>query len=230
MTTTVATVATEVQRRLRISTPGGSEPATATVADYIRLGFKHLIGLLPPIQETNTTLSISTGEVLSASVTANRVFFVSTDEKLLVPGQEWNKSGNTLYFHRSVGNSADRISVWHTALFTIVTGTEATVNTTCIFGLDWLEELATLYAEMLALGELARNSGSASGPQHGAQYRAVEATYQEAFKQAKSLYEQWYAEKRDALQLRLASGDTPMVPNRLSALINRSEIRGIGRP
>lgn len=230
MTSTVATMATEVQRRLRIGTPGGSEPATATVADYIRLAFKHLIGILPPVVETNTTLAISTGEVLTAAVTANRVFFVATFDKLLVPGQEWNKSGNTLYFHRSVGNSGDPISVWHTALFTIVTGTEATVNTTCIFGLDWLEELATLYAEMLALGELARNSGSASGPQHGAQYRATEQTYNLTFTQAKSIYEQWYAEKRDALGLRLASGDTPMVPNRLASLVNRSEIRSIWRP
>ena len=226
MTSTIATIAAEVQRRLRFTTPGTTDPSVAEVSDYLRLGFKHLLGVLPVIQETsNATLAISTAEQLTVPITSERVFYVASISKMLIRGSEWNKIGNTIYLHRSVANVGEAISGWHTTATLITTGSTTTVENNAIFGYDWLEEPATLYAEMMALGEMARNAGSASGTEHGAQYRAVEATYNKAVADRQAVYNQWVADMDRALAARLSMGDTPMVPNRISGMSNLSEIR-----
>jgi hypothetical protein len=204
MASTIATLLVEVESRLNL-TNAGAEPSDNQISDFLRLAFKELIGVLHPVQHTTLTL----GNTHTAALTHDRLFFVSRDGLPLYPW-EFTTSGANVKVASTAANRGDTIEVWYFAAPTITTGSTTTVETSCIFGDDWLEELAVLRAMMPVCDRLSSLSPSNSGPDYLVMKRTIGEDYDRIFNQHKATWYQWFSMKNMELQARQMNGPDPV--------------------
>lgn len=204
MTSTIATLATEVENRLNL-THSGAEPSVALLSDFLRLAFKDVIGVLPPVLHTTLTL----GNDYSAALTHDRLWFVSASGVPLFPW-EFETSGANVVVQNTAAERDDTIQVWYSVAPTITTGSTATVDTSCIFGDDWLEELAVKKASMEAAMRLSGVSPSNSGPDYLVLHRTLGEDYDRAFAAHRAEWDRWERQKNMQLQARQMNGPDPV--------------------
>jgi hypothetical protein len=216
MTSTIATLATEVENRLNL-THDGAEPTVAMLSDFLRLAFKDIIGVLPLVQHTTLTV----GNAYSAALTHDRLWFVSASGIPLFPW-EFQTSGANVVVQSTAAERGDTIQVWYSLAPSITTGSEATVDTDCIFGNDWLEELAVIKAAMEAAMRLSGVSPSNSGPDYGVLFRTLGEQYDRIFAAHRAEWDRWERTKNMELQARQMNGPEPRRYSRHVGFINNS--------
>ena len=221
MTSTIATLATQAETRLKIASAGtGAEPSTAQMSDFLRLAFKDLIGVLPPILQTTLTVAGSN----KAALTHNEAFYCAVNG-LLLAGWEWGSEGQFIRVQPSAANRNDTLTVWYTAPITITTGSTTTVDTTCIFGNDWLEELAVIKAMLDASQRMSNVSASGGGDLHASWYRVLQDQYDRLFNAHNNRYGDWRQRMEADLVSRLQNGPEPRVESKHAGFRNRSGVR-----
>jgi hypothetical protein len=204
MTSTIATLATEVENRLNM-THAGAEPTVAMLSDFLRLSFKDVMGVLPPVVHTTLTL----GNAYSAALTHDRLFFVSASGVPLFPW-EFSSSGANVQVQSTAADRAETIQVWYYVAPTITTGSTTTVETSCIFGDDWLEELAVIKASMEACLRQSALSASNSPTDYTVLYRTLGEQYDRIFAAHRATWDQWFGQKNMELQARSMNGPDPV--------------------
>lgn len=219
MTSTIATLANEVESRLNM-TNTGAEPSDVQISDFLRLAFKDLIGVLHPIRHTTLTV----GNTYSAALVHDRLYFVSANGVPLFPW-EFSSSGATVVVQDTAANRADTLQVWYFVAPEIVTGTTATVDTTCIFGHDWLEELAVIKAAMEACLRQASLAASQSPSDYHAMYRTLGEQYDRVFSAHRQTWDLWNQQKNMELQARSLNGPDPVRYSGHVGFVNRSKRR-----
>jgi hypothetical protein len=216
MASTIATLLAEVESRLNL-TNAGAEPSDNQISDFLRLAFKELIGVLHPV--THTTLTL--GNTHTAALAHDRLFFVSRDGLPLYPW-EFTTSGANVKVASTAANRGDTIEVWYFAAPSIVTGTTTSVETSCIFGDDWLEELAVVKASMEAALRQQNLSMSNSGMDYGVLYRQLGEQYDRLFAAHRQTWDMWYQQKNTELQARQMNGPDPRSYSPFTGFRNRS--------
>jgi hypothetical protein len=204
MSSTIATLLAEVETRLNL-TNAGAEPSDAQISDFLRLAFKDLIGVLPPVVHTTLTL----GNAYSAALTHDRLYFVAASGVPLFPW-EYQTSGANVLVQSTAASRSETVQVWYSVAPTITTGLTTTVETSCIFGDDWLEELAVLRAMMPVCDRLSSLSPSNSGPDYLVMKRTIGEDYDRIFNQHKATWDQWFSMKNMELQARQMNGPDPV--------------------
>jgi hypothetical protein len=216
MASTIATLLLEVESRLNL-TNAGAEPSDNQISDFLRLAFKELIGVLPPVAHTTLTL----GNTFTAALTHDRLFFVSADGLPLFPW-EFTTSGANVKVQSTAANRGDTIEVWYFAAPTITTGSTTSVETSCIFGDDWLEELAVVKASMEAALRQQNLSMSNSGMDYGVLYRTLGEQYDRLFAAHRQTWDGWFQMKNMELQARQMNGPDPRSYSPHVGFVNRS--------
>lgn len=225
MSTTISAAATELTQRIK-GTGNAPDPTTAQLSDYIRRAFIHLIGVLPPVTETTYVLVAGDPDstVDLSSTPLKRIFYVGSGVDLFFPN-EWQKVGNTLNVRRSTAKPGATISCWALPTITITLGSTATVDTSCIFGADWLEELALNEAAITVYQSMQRVAGSNSGQEYDKRVALFKEQYNERYAQLHQEYADWKKEMMDRLALRLQTNDGPFVGSPFEGWVNNSRIR-----
>lgn len=220
MTSTIATMATEANNRLMVVDAGtGAEPTTAQMSDFIRLAFKELIAVLPPVKDTTLTLST----LNRAALTHDQAFYVAVNGLLLFPW-EWATQGEYVKVQPASAAINDTLTVWYVAYPTITTGSTATVDTSCIFGNDWLEELALLRGMMAASQRMANVSATAGGDSHASWFRVLQDDYQRLYQAHWQRYQDWRQSMEMALSARAGNGPAPRTVSPHAGFRNRSGV------
>lgn len=220
MASTIATLRSEVRARGNFgsTTP---EPTDNHVDDWLRQAFIHLIGALPPVKQAALTV----GADNEVSLTHNQVFYVRVGTTPLY-GWEWSADSVngvvTITDHSA--DYGDPVLAWYVAPITITLASTATVDTTCIFGNDWLQELAVIYAAMQGYQRISNTAPTGSADQNLSTYRVLEDTYKVQFGALKGVWDSWNASMQMALQQRLMNGPKAVRENPYSGFINHSRM------
>ena len=221
MTSTISTLLAEVEGRMGI-TNAGAEPSNDQISDYLRQAFIDLFGVLKP--PSHTTLTV--GNTYTAALTHDQLFFVNAAG---VPLFEWefSSSGANVLVQSSAAERGDTLQVWYYAMPAITLGASgsATVDSSCILGDDWLQELAVTKAAMLACLRQINQAASNSPQDYGSLYRVLEETYNTLFQQHRMAWEQWYQQMLMGRQERAATGPAPVSYSGHVGFKNRSKVR-----
>jgi hypothetical protein len=204
MASTIATLLLEVESRLAL-TNAGAEPSDNQISDFLRLAFKDVIAALPPVQHTTLTL----GNAYSTALAHDRLFFVSASGLPLFPW-EYSTSGANVLVQSAAADRGDTIQVWYFAAPTITTGSTTSVETSCIFGDDWLEELAVIKASMEACLRQTSLSASNSPSDYSVLYRTLGEQYDRVFNQHRATFDMWLQQKNMELSARSMNGPQPV--------------------
>ena len=218
MTTTVATVVTDVKDRLLIGTSTG-EPDDTMLKRWVISSAKWAIGQLQPPKET--TVSVTSGP--SASHTADIVYFVANGHEMLLDS-EWSKQGSTIKLHSHAAKPSDTLTIWS---FTDpdIASDVTTFDTTCIFGTDWLEELITVMACMQAEQRRAFLAASADAGGHASSQRVLQDERNQLLAPYKQVRDEWLGMMGQRLAARAQFGDTALRTSPYSKFKNRSSKR-----
>lgn len=216
MATTVATLRADIIARLLVgsSTP---EPTTALIDGWIRDAFRWAIGVLPPIKET--TVSVTAG-ANSGSLTADEVYYVALEHKLLLPS-EWEKRGDNIEVNISLIPEGGSLQVWY---FNMPDLSGATIDTDAIFGADWLEMLVryqVMESVELRMANIAASSDSAG---HAQLARYFQERVKEEFARLEARRNTFVNLKEKALAARAAMGDGTHRVGAHSGFVNDSKI------
>ncbi len=204
MASTIATLLLQVEARLNL-TNAGAEMSDIQISDELRLAFKGIGGTLPPV--LHTTLAL--GNAYTAALVHDRLFFVSADGMPLFPW-EYTSSGANIRVQPTAAARGDTLQVWYFVAPTIVTGSTLTVDTTCIFGNDWLEELAVIKASMETCLRQTSLSASNSPTDYGALYRTLGERYEAVYTAHQRTWDTWFQSKERELQARDTNGPDPV--------------------
>ena len=227
MTSTIATMATNIKNRLNVGTGGAvgtsAEPTDSVVQGWVRDAFKQLMGDLTPIAQT--TASIAAG---AATLANDRVFYVEVNQTPLLRGSEYGQTPTGLSF-RDPALDGETATIFYID-YPDVSG--ATVDTSCIFGPDWLEELATIKAAQEVCSRLANNSASQSPTDYAALYRTLGEQFNRLYT--------WHRKQLDDQlnlfnvwqQQRLQFGKRPLPESAYAGMTNLSKVSNdlLGRP
>ena len=202
-----------------------AQPSDAQIVLWCIRAFKDLIGIVPPVTETTATVSTT---AFTATVTADQIFFVATKSNLLLPS-EWAKQTTTLHFKPGSVVKGDTVTYWrfNAALGSgpgVITDSSTTVDTSCIFGTDWLEEPATVLTVMQVMSRLAGVSTSGDGPNFMASYRVYQDEREKIIKNLQATWDRWYQSMVMAQNARISVGDLPLRESPGAGLRNESMI------
>jgi hypothetical protein len=218
MTSTLTVLRDEVKNRMQIaSSQLAPSPTNAQVEDYLRLAFQELIAVLPVVK--HTTLTVSASE--DVTLTHNRCHFVAINGRILFSHQ-WVSEGNTIQLVPHTAESGDTAAIWYTAEVAIALGSTATVDSTCIFGEDWLEEPAIQRACLAAYERMSNVSDSAAAGDYASWYRVKQDEYRGLVQQRTSIYDQWTSSMMQKLSERSMHGPQAVSFNPYGGLQNRS--------
>lgn len=214
MASTIATVRDDIKDRLNIGTTE-SEPTDPMIDGWLASAFTWAITVCPPIFET--TVTVDADRV--ATLDADDVLYVANDHRMLVPS-EWNKAGDSLILSPSAASYNDQLQVWYFTMPVITT----TVETSCVFGADWLTELATLDAmmkcEMRQMGVGASNDRDG----HATMWRAIQTQQEALLKVLTAQRNAWLGKKEQEVAARAALGDGVNREGAYAGFINNSRI------
>lgn len=166
MATTVATLRAALMTRLNVGSTA-LEPTTAMVDQWIRDGFLEGFTIFQPVFKAAST-AISNDAV---ALTADRILYVLVDGLVLVEGEEWHHGATGVE-----GLPRRYTGLTPTVYYTNTPDlTGATIESSCIFGDNWLEPYVALFTEVLMLERLAQTAASQGGERQAAMSRVVDA-------------------------------------------------------
>lgn len=200
MASTVATIVSAIKDRLLIGALA-QEPTDAMLTTWLRDAFKECVGDLKPIKRTSVSVSGNT-----ASLTADIVYYASDGIRTLYPDVEWGYDGASVYLEPGVTGGGG-LTLWY---YVAPDFTGATIDTTCIFGTDWLEELATVMAGAQAYQRLAGVAPSQSESLAAAAQRVDwNDRIDRLYKWKKAEIDGWMQRMEMGYQRRAQLGDLP---------------------
>lgn len=200
MATLVADVVADVKHRLIIGT-AATEPSDAYLGNWTRSAAKCAIGALQP--PTLTTATVAAGPAVT--VTADQVYYVAMRDKLLLPS-EWEFQDTKVQLQRQVADTGDTATVW---LFAgpVITSATTSIDTTCIFGTDWLEEVITLMVMEMVEVRRSQTSASGSDDKHISTARVLQDARDRLLKPYQEIRQGWVETMERRLQARAVMGD-----------------------
>lgn len=213
----------EVKDRINIGT-GGAQPSDPQLLGFVTNAVKGLVGELPPVFEITDPL----GSDLSMTIAnSQRILFVQTAEYTLFDS-EWMREAD-LPGIQLLGYATARPNDKITAFYTkdhsnaseLGAGTPQ-VETSCIFGVDWLEELILSDATISALRYMTKRHGSGGGSVMGALLRVELDNRKERYQRLRDVWNGWNEEMRTKQQERAAFAP----PIRRNPLAGRLSPRG----
>lgn len=220
MATTVATAVSTVKERLLVDNASQTAPPSDSMIEgYIRDAFRYMFGTLHPVFREQVTLDSS----LSAALTTpGQIMYVSVNRTLLFPN-EWTMGDDELLVEgHNIANNGDEAEVWMTRLPSL---SGSTIESSCIFGTDWLEPPALIWAEMLVFQRLSNTSNSATGQYSLTQYRVREETLDKMINQYRATRAEFIATMDNRLNVRAMMGRPAMRDNSLHNGWGRSGTR-----
>jgi hypothetical protein len=221
MSSQLTALATNLQTTLNLGS-GGAEPTAATIQQWLRDGARELWGELPPVLKRDLTIT----STYAATLTYNRVFFVVAGGLTLLRGSEWNAGDSALNFVPGAVGVGDTVTAYYVTAPGI-TNTTTELDSTCIFGDDWLEPLMLTYAEMQAHNRLMNVATVERADAHAGAYRLKMARLAEQKAGAKSQWDAWYQDLLGSIQARMQTGDRPYAEHPAAGFRNRSKIHTI---
>lgn len=216
MASTIATVAANVRSRLNLG-DSPAEPSAGEVAEWVRDAFRFAIGVCPPIRETTVPLDAEWLAPHACEV----VYHVAAGHTVLVPGSEWMKRTDGVMVSHSAAAPGDRVTLWYFDAPAINDAVQA-VDTTCIFGPDWLEPAVTAMAAKQCELNLAHVAPSADADGHAAMYRVLEGTFNALLEPYQARRGEWLGSMQQAVSLRLQTGDGVAAQSPYTGFRNRS--------
>ncbi len=217
MSSLVTDLVQDVRDRLILGA-STQEPTDAMITTWVLSAFKSLIGTLPPVHEVVATVDADR----QAAVTADQVFYVANGPHLLF-ASEWNKQNSMLIFQPSSVKDADVITAW-CFLDPDITSDSTTVNTTCIFGTDWLESLAVLHAASRAMGRMANIAGEGDAAGYASWARVLDEEFKEMFTLYQNRWQGWNADMQQRIVDRARFGEAPPKQAPRANFVNKSQV------
>ena len=217
MATDISAAAVDIMDRLLI---GGTaqEPTEAMLATWLRAAFKEQIGNLKPV--VRAVLPVTRWE---ADLVADQVFYVSDGLRTLFRDIEWGDDGQKVYLDTSI--NPDQITAWYFTDPGITASTDS-VNTSCIFGGDWLEEIAKTMAMAQAYERIAGTAADQNEAQAASMLRVEWADKVERmYKWKRGEWDNWQSRMEQGMQRRAAMGDLPVRSTPYSNFVNKSSLR-----
>lgn len=219
MTSTLTVLRDEVKNRMQIaSSQAVPSPTNAQIEDYLRLSFQELFSVLPAVLHTTVTV----GADHDIALTHTRAFFVSINGRMLF-SQQWSTEGNTIQLVPHTAVAGDTAAVWYTASVAITLGSTTTVESTCIFGEDWLEEPAIQRACLHVYERMSNIADSEGAAINGSWYRVKQDEYRNLVAQRENTFNQWLSQNFQRLSERAAHGPQAVSLNPYGGIPNRSK-------
>ncbi len=216
MATVIADVAADIKDRLIIGSTA-QEPTTTMLSTWLRNNLTECIGMLKPIKRTALSVTSHT-----ATLDADQVFYVSDGIKTLFRDVEWGDDGASIYLDSAV--AATGIVAWYFK-DPAITGATTSVDTSCIFGGNWLQELATLMTMAQAYERLA-NTATDQNDKDAASMLRVEWTdrIDRLYKWKRGEWDNWQSRMEQGMQRRASLGDLPFRLTAGANFVNKSRI------
>jgi len=223
---TLATLVADVKARLNTSAAATypAYPDDTTITGWLRSAFKWAVGVCPPIQSTTVTVSGTPDDDGNwvIALTADVVYYVSVNHKLLLP-VEWGKRGDNITILSAAAPYGATVQVWYYEPPALTSGVTE-VETTCIFGPDWLEELAVMYAAGEVCRRLMTTAPSNDREGWANLWRTYQADREAMLQQLVGIRGAFISEKENALAMRANLGDGVPRQGAYTGLVNRSRI------
>lgn len=231
MASSIPTLAALMVKQLKIGS-GRSEPTTDDIGDYLRLAFRDCIADFNPVKSQQIEIDQSSATIPTYSATlieaALRVWYVSVGTRLLQP-VEFIFDGEVIHLIPSVGADGSEVTVWFTPSIDIELGSTDSVDTSCIFGPNWLEQPAYLKAQQSIHDERSHRATSGGGQQHQSRYRVKAETITATLAKKAQDFMRWDEEMKMRQQQRFSLGDQPLLEHPMASVINLSEFITLGR-
>lgn len=177
MATTLATAAAEVIERLKIPAGEGAAPDSTMIEGFLRGGFKVLWGLYQPIFRAGFSVSETYG-VTTVSADLSEILYVSGARDMMVPMADYVETLAGINLRDStLAVEADAVVVWYTSAPDDF-DTALSIDSSCIFGQDWLEEAVLMYAEMMAKKRMSNVNDSGGSNAEAATWVTIQRDYQ----------------------------------------------------
>lgn len=179
MATTITTASAEIAERLKIVVGDGAQPTDAMIQGFVREGFNDLWAILRPVFRGAFTVNATNG-VTTVSADLASVLYVVGPRDIYVPGAEWVELEDGINF-RHAGDlypvESDSVLVWYTTTPTDF-ASAASIESTCIFGPDWLQPGVLMYAEIQSLKRMSRVHDSGGAAAEASAWVTIQQEYQ----------------------------------------------------
>jgi hypothetical protein len=220
---TVAETADKVQTRLIISDAAvAADPSGTVVEDFVREAYTEVFGQVSMPRLVTAGVTAGANDTYVATIPGVRLHVLGHTQRILIPALEYSWANPTVYFSPGTVISDDSVWAWVTPIMDFTVDSDEVITTTCVHGVEWLEPAVIWRAELLALSRMARGSSTSGAPNHGAQYRSLEAGYQALLKSMQDQHERWIRDQVAAAQARIQLGDAPLFESRYATIKNRS--------
>lgn len=205
--------------RLKLGTHN-AQPSTPQVDSAVRNAFVAVIAAVPPIHKAGVTLSA--GFVAALPSDCALVQFAAYQNRLLLD-IEWQEIGNDLYVRRGSARAGAAVGIWYQKDYGISDATNE-IDTSCVFGQDWLAEPAVTLAAMQALLRMSQSAASRGGDKYASLYRVLQQEYQSLITPLATERAAWLQRQQQRLAQRLALKDGLPTNNRMRGLVNLSRM------
>lgn len=211
-------MATNIKNRLIVGATT-QEPTTAMIELWLREAYKYAMGVIPCVKET--TVAVATGH--SVTLDADEVYYVSVGWQPLLPS-EWQKQGDTLKLSPAAAAIGDTVQVWYYLKPVIDTASTLTIDSSCIFGPDWLEEVVMQFVEGMIETRMANTAGSADASGHAGMMRSFQEEWKALLTPQQVRFNEWKQARENAILARINFGDRQLKESPHAAFRNRSRI------
>lgn len=216
MATTVATLRAALIARLNVGT-ATLEPTTAHVEQWIRDAFLEGFSVFQPVFKSAAT-AISSDAV---ALTADRILYVVVDGLILVHGEEWHHGAS------GVAGLPRRLHGLTPTIYYTNTPdlTGSTIESTCIFGDNWLEPYVAAKASILMQQRRSNTSASQNNNAAASLGRVLDAERERLERLMLGQRAEWVNGMEADLQRRLALGPRVRRDHAWAGYRNKGRIR-----
>lgn len=157
-----------------------SETTDDLLDDMLLREFKHLWARIPPVFRGE--FEIAADNTVAVSEELGQVLGVGSRKALLIPEAEWSETLDGVFIHNATdGVSGETVLVWYTTIPAWAYSDEDTptseIESSCVLGPDWLEEVAEYGAALQVLLRTSRDAASGGQDRDAVMYRILETTY-----------------------------------------------------
>lgn len=201
MATTITDARDEVIERLKLAAGTGAQPSNTIIEGFLVGGFKMVWGKCQPIFRGAFSVNATSG-VTTISTDLEAVLFVASPREVLIPGAEWVETEDGINFRAAndfFPAESDSALVWYQTAPSITTSVESS----CIFGPDWLEEPALMWAEIQCLKRMSRVHDSAGHNSEAAAWVTIQQELDREVERLIGVRERWIGFMEQRLGYRL---------------------------
>jgi len=213
----VADAIEELKVRAKLGTHG-AVPSDPELSKFVRDAFVTIIAAVPPILKAAVTLDSNRRASLPDHTLL--VQFAAAGSRLL-QDTEWEESGDSIAVQFGSADAGHVIALWYQLVYQI-DSSDTEIDTTCIFGQDWLAEPALVLATMNVRRRLSASSASRSGGTHAQWFRVEQQERQALLGPLIKQRDDWLSRRLRKLEAQIGLGVLPPVPKR--SIINQARL------